>query len=37
MFYEKPGCLSHRKQQSLLKSLGHDLSVRDLPARQVIV
>ncbi len=32
IFYEKPGCLSNHKQKSLLRSLGHDLSVRNLLA-----
>ncbi|EGV28325.1 nitrogenase-associated protein [Thiorhodococcus drewsii AZ1] len=30
IFYEKPGCISNAKQKSLLKSLGHRLSVRNL-------
>lgn len=30
IFYEKPGCLSNDKQKALLRSLGHDLIVRNL-------
>jgi nitrogenase-associated protein len=29
-FYEKPGCISNGKQKALLRSLGHELSVRNL-------
>ncbi|MGV6817676.1 MAG: ArsC/Spx/MgsR family protein [Thiotrichales bacterium] len=32
IFYEKPGCAGNAKQKSLLKSLGHELEVRDLLA-----
>ncbi|EXJ15769.1 thioredoxin domain-containing protein [Imhoffiella purpurea] len=30
VFYEKPGCISNAKQKSLLESLGHSLSIRNL-------
>ena len=30
VFYEKPGCLGNRQQQTLLLSLGHRFEVRDL-------
>ncbi|TCT22917.1 ArsC/Spx/MgsR family protein [Thiobaca trueperi] len=30
IFYEKPGCISNGRQKALLRSLGHDLSVRNL-------
>ncbi|MBK1716655.1 ArsC/Spx/MgsR family protein [Thiocystis violacea] len=32
IFYEKPGCVSNGKQQALLRSLGHPLTVRNLLA-----
>ncbi len=30
IFYEKPGCISNGKQKALLRTLGHELSVRNL-------
>jgi nitrogenase-associated protein len=32
VFYEKPGCLTNAKQKAALRSLGHELQVRDLLA-----
>jgi nitrogenase-associated protein len=30
VFYAKPGCLTNRRQQALLRRLGHRVTVRDL-------
>ena len=30
IFYEKPGCLTNRKQKALLRAVGFSLEVRDL-------
>lgn len=32
LFFEKPGCLTNRKQKALLRDAGYELDVRDLLA-----
>ena len=34
LFYEKPGCMTNRKQKSLLREAGYELDVRDLLATE---